>query len=63
VVFDPSGRGVEHLHALYRPDRYAFQMDLVRTGDAGERRWTPAVPRPVKAEIKSRPAAHRRPAP
>ena len=24
--------GVEHLHALYRPDRYAFHMDLVRTG-------------------------------
>ncbi|AWN51254.1 GntR family transcriptional regulator [Methylobacterium sp. 17Sr1-1] len=62
VVFDPSGRGVEHLHALYRPDRYAFQMDLLRTGDAGERRWTPAAPRPVKPETRPRPA-HRRPAP
>jgi len=24
VVYDQSGRGVEHLHALYRPDHYAF---------------------------------------
>lgn len=42
VVFDPSGRGVEHLQALYRPDRYSFHMDLERTGDDGARRWTPA---------------------
>ncbi|PIK71246.1 GntR family transcriptional regulator, partial [Methylobacterium frigidaeris] len=42
--------------------RYAFQMDLLRTGDAGERRWTPAIPRPVKPETRSR-SAHRRPAP
>ncbi|MFL9824062.1 GntR family transcriptional regulator [Rhodoplanes sp. SY1] len=45
VVHEPSGRGIEHLHALYRPDRYAFQMDLVRTGVAGTRRWTPTVVR------------------
>ena len=24
VVYDDCGRGVEHLHALYRPDRYAL---------------------------------------
>jgi GntR family transcriptional regulator len=41
VVSDRSGRGVEHLHALYRPDRYSFHMDLVRTGAAGERQWNP----------------------
>lgn len=41
VVWDPSGQGVEHLHALYRPDRYSFHMDLVRTGAAGARRWNP----------------------
>ncbi|MFC5353793.1 GntR family transcriptional regulator [Azospirillum himalayense] len=46
IVHDPSGRGVEHLHALYRPDRYAFHMDLVRIGDDGERRWSPALGRP-----------------
>lgn len=45
VVWDPSGQGVEHLHALYRPDRYSFHMDLVRTGAAGARRWNP-VPKP-----------------
>ena len=42
VVHGPDGGGVEHLHALYRPDRYSFQMELHRAGDAGERRWSPA---------------------
>jgi GntR family transcriptional regulator len=41
VVFDRHGRGVEHLHAFYRPDRYNFRMDLVRTGRDGERAWSP----------------------
>ena len=41
VVHDASGRGVEHLHALYRPDRFSFQMDLLRIGSLGERRWKP----------------------
>ena len=37
VVYDRNGRGVEHLHALYRPDRYNLEMELVRSGkgDAG----------------------------
>jgi GntR family transcriptional regulator len=38
VVYDQSGRGVEHLHALYRPDRYTFEIDLVRSG---RREWSP----------------------
>lgn len=41
VVYDQDGRGVEHLHAFYRPDRYAFRMDLVRTGAKGEPEWSP----------------------
>lgn len=41
VVFGPDGRGVEHLHALYRPDRYSFQMELHRAGADGDRRWSP----------------------
>ncbi len=45
VVFDPDGRGVEHLHALYRPDRYSFHMDLERTGRDGARRWAPSSDR------------------
>lgn len=45
TVFDPADRGVEHLHALYRPDRYALRMDLVRAGVPGGRHWAPARPR------------------
>ena len=45
VVFGPDGRGVEHLQALYRPDRYSFQMELHRDGDAGQRRWSPVPAR------------------
>jgi len=44
VVCDRSGRAVEHLHALYRPDRYAFEMDLVRSG-AGAKTWSPVMRR------------------
>ncbi|MGA1856023.1 GntR family transcriptional regulator [Azospirillum sp. 11R-A] len=50
IVYEPSGRGVEHLHALYRPDRYSFHMDLVRTGSDGERRWSPALGWPRAAD-------------
>ena len=41
VVIEADGGGVEHLHALYRPDRFAFHMDLLRTGEAGRRSWQP----------------------
>jgi GntR family transcriptional regulator len=41
VVFDREGRGVEHLHALYRPDRYNFEMELVRTREADAPTWMP----------------------
>ena len=44
VVYDQSGRGIEHLHALYRPDRYAFEIDLVRSGKRG-RAWSPVLRR------------------
>ena len=44
VVYDQSGRGVEHLHALYRPDRYAFEIDLVRSGTR-PRAWSPVTHR------------------
>jgi GntR family transcriptional regulator len=55
VVYEPSGRGIEHLHALYRPDRYTLQMEFVRTNVAGERRWTPTAVRPEHACRKSNP--------
>lgn len=41
VVFGADGRGIEHLQALYRPDRYSFHMNLARTGADGARRWKP----------------------
>ncbi len=41
TVYDADGRGIEHLHALYRPDRYIFQMDMNRITRDGERRWSP----------------------
>ncbi len=44
VVHDAAGVGVEHLHALYRPDRFAFHLDLARTGGADRRRWRPSPP-------------------
>jgi len=43
VVFDQNSKAIEHLHALYRPDRYAFEIDLVRAGKAGTEVWSPAV--------------------
>jgi GntR family transcriptional regulator len=48
AVYDANGRGVEHLHALYRPDRYALRMNLTRTGEHNGRRWTPAEKIPLK---------------
>jgi GntR family transcriptional regulator len=30
-LFDLIERAIEHLHALYRLDRYAFEIDLVRS--------------------------------
>ena len=61
VVHDVAGRGVEHLHALYRPDRFSFQMDLLRTGTRGERRWKPLPSVTAKAEdAKARPPRSRR---
>ncbi len=41
VVFDRDGRGVEHLEAFYRPDRYQIQVDLGRAGQAQSRYWQP----------------------
>ena len=43
VVFEAGGGGVEHLHALYRPDRFALHMDLLRTEEGGRRHWRPDI--------------------
>jgi GntR family transcriptional regulator len=43
AVFDAEGRGVEHLAALYRPDRFRLDMVLNRVGKTGARTWQPVV--------------------
>ncbi|HTT49037.1 MAG TPA: GntR family transcriptional regulator [Pseudolabrys sp.] len=53
VVYDQSGRGVEHLHALYRPDRYAFEIDLVRSGAADTKAWAPVMRHSTKPNSRS----------
>ncbi|MEO1104097.1 MAG: GntR family transcriptional regulator [Pseudomonadota bacterium] len=40
TVFGPNGEGMEHLHALYHPGRYALQMELVRSDNAGPKHWS-----------------------
>ncbi|MFM9973502.1 MAG: GntR family transcriptional regulator [Beijerinckiaceae bacterium] len=41
IVRGSDGRGVEHLSALYRPDRHQFHMALTRAGEAADRHWLP----------------------
>lgn len=43
TVFDTDGAGVEHLSALYRPDLYQFEMELMRHGTPRTRRWQPVA--------------------
>ncbi|MCY4289434.1 MAG: GntR family transcriptional regulator [Aestuariivita sp.] len=43
VVRDASGRGVEHLFALYRPDRFRIEMSMTRTGAGKSRQWQPVI--------------------
>lgn len=59
VVHGADDRGVEHLHALYRPDRFSFQMDLRRTGARGRRSWKtlPARPSPSQPEDRTHESA------
>ncbi|MCW5687283.1 MAG: GntR family transcriptional regulator [Pseudolabrys sp.] len=53
VVYDRDGRGVEHLHALYRPDRYAFEIDLVRSETSASSSWSPVMPAANAGGIKA----------
>jgi len=43
VVYDERGRAVEHLHALYRPDRYSLKISLERSGKPNQKTWAPAM--------------------
>jgi GntR family transcriptional regulator len=37
IVTSAEGRGIEHLHGLYRPDRFAFHIDIGRKPTRGRR--------------------------
>lgn len=39
LIHDESGRPVQWLHGLYRPDRYEYQMQLSRVGDIAAKVW------------------------
>ncbi|HEX2539330.1 MAG TPA: UTRA domain-containing protein, partial [Pseudolabrys sp.] len=52
VVLDQDGRGVEHLHALYRPDRYALEFDLVRSGSEEAKGWSPVMAAPRRSTAR-----------
>jgi GntR family transcriptional regulator len=43
VVYDPDRRPVEHIHALYRPDRYEYRMTLARERRSGTNLWSSSI--------------------
>ncbi|WP_459616394.1 GntR family transcriptional regulator [Bordetella sp. 2513F-2] len=43
LVRDADGTPVESLHALYRPDRYEYRMDVQAHDTQGEPTWVPAA--------------------
>jgi len=54
TVFAASGEGVEHLSALYRPDRYTLRMQMRRKVSAGVRRWSAVLPNEDAPSVKKR---------
>jgi GntR family transcriptional regulator len=57
TVFDRGGAGVEHLSALYRPDRYTLRMEMERKVSAGVKRWTAVLPSPANQEGSTKQAS------
>ncbi len=43
VVRDDTGRGVEYLSALYRPDLFRLEMTMTRVGTGEARHWEPVI--------------------
>lgn len=60
VVFDVNGLGVEHLLALYRPDRYRIQVDLGRAGSGEARYWQPLPEGELAKSVRGRRRAPRK---
>lgn len=48
TVWDSSGRAVEVLTALYRPDLFHLEMTLTRVGDGEARHWEPVIGDPMQ---------------
>jgi len=46
VVYGPARQPVEHIHALYRPDRYQYRMSLERERGSAGNVWSSPVPFP-----------------
>jgi len=60
LVRDDAGRPVEWLHALYRPDRYEYRMDVQAHDTQGEPDWLPSgAATAAPARRKARPAQAR----
>lgn len=51
IVRDQSGRPVEFITGLYRPDRYQYAMSLSRIQDRSHALWHDDVPSSKRAEI------------
>jgi GntR family transcriptional regulator len=50
VTRDSSGRGIEYLSALYRPDLFHLDMTLSRVGSQNNRHWEPRIGAPAPEE-------------
>jgi GntR family transcriptional regulator len=63
IVYDGKGRAVEHLHALYRPDRYSVAIELARSGGTKKKTWAPVVKTLARSQIaknkSSNPSRHK----
>ena len=53
VVYDGKGRAVEHLHALYRPDRYSLTIEPRTVRQAKKKTWAPVAMRARPRKSKS----------
>jgi len=60
VVKDQTGSPVEHIRALYRPDKYQYKMTLSRVRAAHTPLWRPVADRPFRTDSESD-AGSRRP--
>lgn len=57
TVFAEGGAGIEHLSALYRPDRYMLRMEMERKTSAGVHYWSTRLPTPANEKRRSGKAA------